>query len=469
MLDWKRFVTDQTVDFFRHEIKPLKKITPNIPVTTNMMLLFPPLNYWKFAPYVDVISWDSYPRWHGLYEDWELAILTSFAHDINRSLKGGQPFMLIESTPSATNWMEVARSKRPGMHLLSSLQAVAHGSDTVQYFQWRKSRGSVEKFHGAVVDHAGHENTRVFQDVVEVGQALTKLDSVVGASVEPEVAIIFDWENRWAIDMIRGPRNKDKDHDLRCFLHYGSFWKQGIPVDAIDMDFDFSSYKLLIAPMLYMLRPGVAERIEKFVKEGGTFVATYLTGIVNESDLCFLGGFPGPLRQVLGIWAEETDVFYDHQKQSILLTNDNPLGLSGEYAVKHYADIIHAEGAEVLATYGHDFYAGQPALTVNRFGQGQAYYIASRNEERFLDDFYAGLQQKLDLERTLAADLPEGVTAQRRTDGQRDFVFLLNFKPESQTVDLGQEHFTNLVTGETIEGTVELSGYGVQILERVRQ
>jgi beta-galactosidase len=355
------------------------------------------------------------------------------------------------------------------MHLLSSLQAVAHGSDTVQYFQWRKGRGAAEKFHGAVVDHAGHENTRVFQDVVEVGQALTKLDPLVGTSVEPEVAIIFDWENRWAIDMARGPRNKDKDHDQRCILHYGSFWKQGIPVDVIDMDCDFSAYKLLIAPMLYMLRPGVAERIEKFVKAGGTFVATYLTGVVNESDLCFLGGFPGPLRHVLGIWAEETDVFYDHQKQSVLLSDHNPLGLSGEYTVKQYADIIHPEGAAVLATYGHDFYAGQPALTVNQFGQGEAYYIASRNEERFLDDFYAGLQQKLGLKRTLEVDLPTGVTAQLRTDGEREFVFLMNFDPDSQSINLGRERFTDLVTGETIEKTVELSGYGVQVLERVRQ
>jgi beta-galactosidase len=96
--------------------------------------------------------------------------------------------MLIESTPSATNWMEVARPKRPGMHLLSSLQAVAHGSDTVQYFQWRKGRGAAEKFHGAVVDHAGHENTRVFQDVVEVGQErFTNL--ITGETIEETVEL----------------------------------------------------------------------------------------------------------------------------------------------------------------------------------------------------------------------------------------------------------------------------------------
>lgn len=466
ILDWKRFVTHQTVDFYLHEIRPLKKLTPDIPVVVNMMGTYPGLDYWKFAPHVDVISWDSYPFWHNSEEDWTLAARTGFIHDINRSLKGGQPFMLMESTPSMTNWMEIGCPKRPGMHMLSSLQAVAHGSDTVQYFQWRKSRGSAEKFHGAVVDHCGHENNRVFRDVAELGEVLEKLDSIVGTSVEPEVAIIFDWENRWAINEIKGPRNRDKNHDQRCILHYQSFWKQGIPVDVIDMDCDFSKYKLLIAPMLYMVRPGVAERIEAFVKAGGTFITTYLSGIVNESDLCYLGGFPGPLRNLLGIWAEETDALYDHQKQSIIIENDNALGLSGDYSVKHLADIIHAEGANILAIYGNQFYAGQPALTVNSFGQGEAYYIASRNEDRFLDDFYTAIHKKLNLKRAIAASFPEGVTAQIRTDGENEFIFILNFSDDKRIVNLGEETLTDLLTGEAVEKEIDLQGYGLTILKR---
>ena len=252
------------------------------------------LNYWKFAPYLDVVSWDSYPRWHGEKPDWKLASEVGFVHDINRSLKHGKPFLLMESTPSMTNWMEVAKLKRPGMHLLSSIQAVAHGSDSVQYFQWRKSRGGSEKFHGAVVDHCGHENTRVFNDVKEVGETLEKLDDIVGTTINPEVAIIYDWENKWAIDGAYGPRREKKDYLPTCQAHYLPFWEKGIPVDVIDMDQDFSRYKLLIAPMLHMVRSGVGEKVEEFVKNGGTFVATYWSGIVNENDLCFLGGFPGP-------------------------------------------------------------------------------------------------------------------------------------------------------------------------------
>jgi beta-galactosidase len=291
-LDWKRFVTDQTVDFMKHEIAPLRELTPDIPVMTNFHGDLSDLNYWKFVSELDVMSWNLYPTWHSPKPTWELACAAAFVYDLTRSLKGGKPFMLNESTPSVTSWQPVAKLKRPGMHVLSSMQAVAHGSDTVQYFQWRKSRGSSEKFHGAVVDHCGHEHTRVFRDVTEVGQILEKLDPIPGTTVHSEVAIIFDWENRWAIEDAQGPRQEKKDYPETCIRHYQTFWNQGVPIDVIDMDSDFFGYKLLIAPMLYMIRPGVAERVAQFVESGGTFVTTYWSGIVDEYDLCFLEDFP---------------------------------------------------------------------------------------------------------------------------------------------------------------------------------
>lgn len=469
-LDWKRFVTHQTVDFMKHEIRPLRELTPDIPVTTNFMGTFPGLNYWKFADELDVISWDNYPTWHGNRKDHELAAGISFVHDINRSLKGGKPFMLMESTPSLTNWHQVNKLKRPGMHLLSSIQAVAHGSDTVQYFQWRKSRGSSEKFHGAVVDHCGHENTRVFREVAEVGQFLEKLDRVIGTTVRPDAAILYDWENRWAIEDTQALRKDKKDYQQVCESHYRAFWKRGVPVDVIDMDSDFSKYKLLVAPMLYMLRPGVAERIEKFVEAGGTFVTTYWSGLVDENDLCFLGGFPGPLRKVTGIWSEEIDSLYDGDINHIVLEEKNSLGLSGEYESGIYCDVIHAETAEILATYKSDFYAGMPALTVNRFGNGNAYYIAARTGDDFLSDFYGRLLEKSGIKRALDAELPEGVTAQVRSNGRDSFIFLMNFTREEKCVPLGQREYVDVQSGQQVtEGRICLTPFGVRILEYCSQ
>jgi beta-galactosidase len=464
-LDWRRFTTDQHIEFFRAESAPLRRITPEIPLTVNMMGTYPGIDYFKFAPHLDVISWDSYPAWHEHESDAGPGAHAAFVHDLNRSLKN-RPFMLMESTPSQQNWQTICRAKRPGMHLLSSLQAVAHGSDTVQYFQWRKSRGSCEKFHGAVVDHAGHEHTRVFRDVTDVGLALAKLDAVVGTSVAPEVAVLYDWENRWAIDESIGPRNRHKDYEQTVVSHYREFWRRGIAADVVNEDGDFSGYRLLVAPMLYMLRPGVARRIAEFVRAGGTFVTTYLSGIANESDLCFLGGFPGEeLRQVLGIWVEETDVMHDHQTQTLLAVGGNAHGLSGEYSAHHYADVVHLEGARALCTYGREYYAGSPAATANEFGNGRAYYLGARTDERFLGDFYRSLATRLELGRVLDGELPDGVSVTERGDEQHRFVFVMNFTPDAKRVSLGGGSYQSLLRSLPASGILELGPYGVDVLQ----
>ncbi|MDH2330568.1 beta-galactosidase [Paenibacillus polymyxa] len=469
-LDWRRFVTDQTADFIKHEIVPLKAANPAIPVTTNLMEFFEGLNYWKFADLLDVISWDSYPTWHDREgDDSRQAAKVAMMHDIIRSIKGGKPWMLMESTPSLTNWQDVSKLKRPGMHLLSSLQAVAHGSDTVQYFQWRKSRGSSEKLHGAVVDHVGHEHTRVFGDVTEVGNALEKLEEVIGTSVPAEAAVIFDWENRWGINDSQGPRNKGVKYEETAEAHYLALWEQGVPVDVIHMDADFSKYKLLVAPMLYMVRSGVGERIQKFVENGGVFVATYWSGIVDEHDLCFLGGFPGPLRKTLGIWSEEIDGLHDHDRNHILPVEGNELDLQGEYEAVELCDLIHTESAEVLAVYGSDFYAGRPALTVNRLGEGKAYYIASRNTGLFHSHFYRSLIDDAGISKALNVKLPHGVNTAIRTDGVHDYIFILNFTHEPQKITLDGRTYVDMLENHAIEdGSVQLDTYAVKVLKTER-
>lgn len=466
-LDWKRFVTDQTVDFCRHEIEPLRAANSELPITTNFMLDFEPLNYWKFTDLLDVISWDAYPKWHDNGgDDSDLAAWIAFNHDVFRSLKGGKPFMLMESTPSMTNWQPISKVKRPGMHLLSSLQAVAHGSDTVQYFQWRKSRGSSEKLHGAVVDHVGHENTRVFRDVAELGETLEKLTEVVGTSVKPEVALIYDWENRWAVNDSQGPRNKGIHYEETVKNHYRPLWDSGIPVDIIDSECNFDSYKLLIAPMLYMVRPGVGERIERFVENGGTFITTYWSGIVDENDLCFLTGFPGPLRKTLGIWSEEIDSLHDHDSNRIVMENGNSLGLSGEYKARELCDLIHLEGAKALAVYGEDFYAGRPALTENQLGEGKAYYVASRNDEAFIKDMMHVVTAEIGIKRVIDTELPYGVTAQLRMDGQSDYVFISNFSGSDVKVSLDECNYTDLLSGISVSDAVEVAAYSCRVLKR---
>jgi beta-galactosidase len=335
------------------------------------------LDYWKWAKAVDVFSWDSYPFYHDRPDSvTNTAPFTAFCHDFNRSAKNGAPFLLMESSPGPTNWQPVNRLLRPGAHLLKSLQAVAHGSDGVCYFQMRKGRGGSEKFHGAVIDHKADESPRMFKEVAQVGEILKKLTPVVGATTPARVGVIYDWENRWALNSAAGPSAFAKDYDRAALAHYREFWKRGISVDILNGDSDLSKYSIVIAPTLYMPREGFAERAEKFTADGGTFVATYLAGIANETDLVFPGGFPGPLKKLLGIWVEETDYLYDDERNSIIWGASAPASRN-EHEVAHVCEVIHAETAEVIATFTRDFYAGMPAVTRNKFGKGEAWYVGA--------------------------------------------------------------------------------------------
>ncbi|MDR2484359.1 MAG: beta-galactosidase, partial [Treponema sp.] len=430
-LEWKRFTTEQFADFYLHETGALRKITPEVPCTTNLMGLYPGIDYPRLAQVMDLVSWDSYPRWTGTDKDIELGVRTSFTHDVTRGLKG-KPFMLMESCPSATNWRAVAKLHRPNLHLLQSLQAIAHGADTVQYFQFRKSRGGPEKFHGAIVDHDGSEHTRVFRDVAQVGERLKDLDGLVGADTPSQVGILYDWNVRWSLEDAKGFLQDKTGYEQTVIDHYRSFWKLGVPVDVIDSTRSFDKYRVLAAPMLYMLREGVAERIDAFVRQGGVFAATYITGYVDENDLAFLGGFPGPLKETLGIWCEEIDALFPEDRNAV------------EWEGKRYpafdlCELVHCRGAEVLGTYCGDFYAGTPALTCKRHGKGKAYFIAARTGSDLLDPFYGKIAKEAGVARVFEPPLPEGVTAQIRGDGETQWIFIMNFANRKQTVDTGSE------------------------------
>ncbi|MBU5671621.1 beta-galactosidase [Paenibacillus brevis] len=465
-LDWRRFVSDQTIDFFRHEIQPLKAVNPDLPCTANMMDLFYGLDYREFAKAVDVVSWDAYPTWHSESSETGVASWFAFNHDLFRSLKK-KPFMLMESTPSQTNWQRTSKLKRPGMHRLSSLQAVAHGSDTVQYFQWRKSRGSSEKFHGAVVDHVGHEHTRVFQDVASLGRTLGELTEVLGTTVPAEAAILFDWDNRWAVLDAQGPRNGGIHYEETVVQHYRALWQLGVPTDIIGAFDSLNRYKLLIAPMVYLLREETGRKLTEYVKQGGILLVTYWSGVVDEHDLCHLTGCPGPLREVTGIWAEEIDSLHDHDHNELILQQDNPLGLKGSYAVHELCERIHCEGAEVLATYGSDFYAGDPVLTVNRFGEGKAYYLAARvKEDEFYEVLYARIVSEASVLKCLDSSLPKGVSVEMRTDGTHEYLFVLNFSGQEALVDLDDRAYSDLEGGQIVERRLQLPVHGSVVLKR---
>ena len=458
-LDWKRFVTDQTVDFARAEIAALRVAGANQPVTTNLMYNYQGLNYHKFADILDFVSWDTYPSWHHGPEALT-AMDNAMQHDIMRSILK-QPYVLMESCPAATNWKGISKLNQPGMLRAASLQALAHGSESVMYFQFRQSRGSFEKFHGAVLDHYGKTDTRVFREVEEIGRDLEKLQCLSGTEVVAQAAVVYDWESRWAMENAAGPRNKNLYYKEAVEKSYYALRKYGLNVDVIDQTQELDAYNVLAIPMAYLFHDGFAEKVRAFVERGGILFLTYWSGIVDETDLCFLGGTPHGLLDVMGLRSEEIDGLYDGESNRALPVPGNELGLENFYTCEHLCEIVGLTTARSLMTYGENFYRGRAIAAVNDFGAGKAYYVGADLEQAFYDDFYARALRAAGIKGLLGqGTVPDGVEVTSRTGEKKNYLILQNFGQSTLKVDI-PNHMTVILGKES----GELSRFDTLILE----
>ena len=431
-LDYRRFNSDSILHNYLGEYEAVKAVTPHIPVTTNLMGFYKALDYQKWAGYMDVVSWDNYP------DPTDPPALVAMRHDLMRGLKQGAPFMLMEQTPSVTNWQSYNLLKRPGDMRLISYQAVAHGADTVMFFQMRRSIGACEKFHGAVIDHVGTENTRVFREVSQLGEELKQLgEATLDSRTPSKVAMLVDWDNWWALEYSAGPSCDLKYMD-ELANYYTALYDNNISVDIISVQDPLDDYKVVIAPVMYMTKPGADEKIRKFVSEGGTFVTTFLSGLVDEHDLVITGGYPGKLRDILGIWVEETDALPSYMKNSFSWNEKS-------YECGLICDIMHMENAKALASYDKDFYKGTPVLSRNEFGKGHAYYVATRAGQDFYADFLKKVLEEQGVEPVFKPCKGVEITL-RRKEGT-NFLFFLNHNPQ-ETVLIAEKPGTDLLTGK---------------------
>lgn len=433
-LDWKRFVSDQTIDFMEQEIQTIRELGAVQPATTNLMYHFGGIDYFRLAEKVDVVSWDNYPSWHKK-EEKETAQDAAFWHDLIRGLKK-KPFILMESSPGATNWQEVSKLKKPGMLLSSSLQSIAHGADGAMYFQMRKSRGAEEKFHGAVLDHYDGSDTRTFQDVCKTGDMLERLKEVTGSKTNAQVAVLYDWENLWALEGSKGPRNKDLHYLESVEKSYRALRRLGLNVDIINQKSSMDGYKIVSAPMQYLFHDGFNEKVRKYIENGGIFIMTYWSGVVDENDRCFLGGTPYGLMDVFGLRSEEIDGLYDWEENEICQPENKFEGLKDSYICKYLCQLVKPVTAKTLMVYGKDFYAGMPALLENSYGKGKAYYVCADAEQSFYEDFCQKLVQEAGVHRVWMEEIPKGVEITSRSSEETEYVFLQNFNRMAVQVSL---------------------------------
>lgn len=464
-LDYQRFQSDSMLDCFLAEKQVLREITPHIPVTTNLMGAFFPLNYRKWGEAMDIVSWDNYPGPNSPPAH------IAFTHALMRGLKEGAPFLLMEQSPSQQNWQPYNAIKPPRQLRLQSFQAVAQGSDSVMYFQWRRGRGGIEKLHGAVMEHHGRTDARVFREVAALGEDLEHLgDETLGGRVAARVALLFDWENWWNLRFGSGP-SVDLDYHREVREVYAALHKLGIQCEVVAPDADLARFDLVIAPTLNLIRERDGKALQTYVRDGGTLLATVFTGLVNAHDLAYENGAPGPFSEVLGLWVEETDALPKGKTNGVRFAGDfGGVGRGRVLTATLLCDRIRPTSAETLAVYADDFYAGEPAFTRNVFGNGSGYYLATSLDEAGNTALLAALCATLGIGSPLGggAAPPEGVeVTERVSPSGTSILYLLNHSGETRTARLAEGvSYTDLLTGSSVRGEAVLEKRDVQVLRR---
>ncbi len=450
-LDWARFSSDSWLDCFNAQKAVLKRITPDIPVTTNFMGFHKGVDYFKFARYEDVVANDNYPdTWQS---DWMLQ--AAMVCDLIRSVGDGNPWLLMEQSSSQVNWRPINTVKRPGIMRLGSLQAVARGADGILFFQWRQSKAGAEKHHSGMLPHGGTE-TRVWREIKALGNELAGLQPLIGSRVDAEVAILMDWNNWWALELDSKP-----SADLRMLQQLAAFYQtlyeKNITVDFVHPAGDLSKYKLIVAPNLYLVDEAAIDNLNDYVQNGGHLLMTFFSGIVDENEHICLGGYPAPFRDMLGLTVEEYVPFPRGVVNSIATTDGKT------FKSTLWADVIQTQGAEGMAVFEKDYFAGRPAITARSFGSGSATYLGTMPDRQGLDWVLEQTCMKAGISAP-ELELPRGVEYSLRRKDDKTWVFLLNFGGERVVIPFKQQG-VDLLTGRPVTSFVELDPNGAAVIE----
>jgi len=439
LLDFKRFWSDELLAAYTEQRDSIRGYS-GAPITTNFMLpSWQNLDLWRWSREVDVVSVDHYlSSVDGLEGHADIA----FAADRARSFNGGRPWVLMEQAASTARVDGVLAHRAPGRIVLDSLAYVARGADDVLFFQWRASRGGAEMYHSALVPHAGADS-RIYAEAVELGETLERIGSVAGAMVSADVAILYDADSWWALET----RSLPSDHLVyldQVRAAHRALWQAGVTTDFAPVDGDLSRYRLVVAPLVYVMSEGAAETLRSYVRGGGHLLVTFFSGIVDSSHRVYLGGYPGALRDILGVRVEE---FHPLPPGGTVSLDDGSAGTS-------WSERLRVEGASVIASYA----GGWPAITRHSYGAGTAWYVST---QLWSASFLADVLRSAGVEPVVAA-LPAGVDAVRR--GAHLFVF--NHLDEPVKIPAAG---TDLLTGRVASGAFAVPPGGAAIIREAKR
>jgi beta-galactosidase len=462
VLDWCRFCSDTIVQFVKMQADLLHELTPNCPVTTNLRPLLHRFDHFDLAEIIDFVSIESTAVLKAKSAELacEIDMLRSLKKTGIRTPDGDTGFWVMEQKAGNVTWQDVNSLVRPGVLRMFTYQLISRGATAILFFRWRQPRFGTEKFHGAVLPHNPRKDGRVFKEVAQLGDEVKLLaPSIKGTRIQAEACILYSHDNEWALQQ---PNQPNKNFNLRehIQLFYAALHDRNITVDFARPTEDLSRYKLVFAPSLYLLAGGEADRLKLYVQSGGTLVATFNTGLVDEHNIAPDTGYPHDLTDLFGLEVIE----FDQLPQG----EENHLTFKGTFPTSHlhparlWCDIIEPKECQILATFAKDFYAGRPAMTLNNYGLGKAIYIGTQSHQHFYGDLVTWLRQMCNLHPLLK--VPDTVeVSMRQKDDSRVF-FLLNHQASPLRLQF-YKPMHDFLTGNTFSGNYDLQPHGVLVLD----
>ncbi len=462
LIDWMRFSSDTIVAFVKMQADLIHELTPGLPVTNNLRHLTRNFDHFDLAAILDFVSVDSNATINSRSSEIACGI------DMLRSLKktgiktpdGDDGFWVIEQKAGNVNWQEVNSLVRPGVVRLFTYQLISRGATGVLYFLWRQPRIGSEKFYGGVLSHDGRGDNRTYKEISQVGEEIKLLAPVIkDTKVVAETCILFSHDNEWTTHLQPRP-NKEFNQREHIQLFYNALHDRNIPVDFARPTEDLSKYKLVIAPSLQLLAGGEADLLKLYVQNGGTLVSTFNTGLVDEHHIAPDNGYPHDLTDLFGMEVLEFDPLPPGE--------ENHLNFKGAFHVSHHhparlwCDLIEPKDCQILANYGHDFYSGRPAMTMNTYGLGKAIYLGTMSHQSFYYDLIAWLRQLCNLFPLLK--VPDMVEVSLRQKEDTRIYFLLNHQNTPVRIQF-YKPMHDFLTGNTLVGNFDLPPHGVLVLD----
>lgn len=451
MLDWKRFCSDLIVDFTGEQTEIIRTYAKNQFITHNYMGFADKVNYYKLGELLDFVSHDQYPGGFYLPETpHEKNHILAATLDVVRSYKN-QPFWIMEQQSGITGWETMGRAPEPGQLSAWAMQSIAHGADAVVFFRWRTCAMGTEQYWHGILPHSGNPGRRYeeLQEFIHEMQPL--MDNLQNSMIKSEAGIVFSFEQEYAFQI--QPHHRDLSYIGQVQKYYRALYEQNIPVDFVPADGDFQKYRLLIAPLQYLMSPELEDKYMEYVRQGGHLVLTMRTGVKDMNNLCMTEfELPGRLAQLAGVEVLDYDCLRDDEVNVLF---------EGESLQAYiWSDLMRLlPGTKVLASYNSQFYAGEPCMTEHSYGKGICYYVGTQPGDVLMDKFMAQICRKAGVN-SILPPVAEVECTIRENDKER-FLFVINHARETKNYQVLQGW--KLIKGRQV-GSLE--AFETQILSK---